>query len=296
MTVSIDVYSSPTYDIIEGKRKVGGPGYYIALAAQQVKDEGLRLRLIGCGSLPKEYINLFNETMMEGDGANVFEHNIGSRAYRALNLTASCRGLPLQTLGGDIAIVSPTYWDIPLTALCKIVPSYRVVVVDVQGYIRPFLREHHDPLPVLYHIDECTRAGNTIVRASLDDIPLTAMVNDKYTFLTDIITWNGKAIAVKHNGTVRILRIGRPLESYALGAGDVYDLFLALMSYYGLPVVDAALAAHILTVKFLKGESIEVRKVLREVEAGIHNLRAVNYHVNSFIQALVRELGGNYAD
>lgn len=288
--VVVDVYSSPTYDVIGEQRFVGGPGYYIARALKRIRRLRAVLRLFGCGDPPPEYrLGLFDHISLQGKGRNVFVHS-SDGGRRLLTLVDGCYGLPLHVDGGDVAIVAATYWDIPVNVACRVAQSYRTVIIDLQGYTRPLQggkgRDLSASLKLL--LDCLPSPPRVVVRGSIDDIPVEQIVSTT-RFRLDVLTANGVLVVVRGRDYVTVLNLRGRLDSYAVGAGDMYDLFLGLALYYGLDIVEAAAAAHAMTVAVLQGGSLDVFEALRNPAALVSGVQV--YPIDDLVTVVLKAYG-----
>ncbi len=267
----VDVYSSPTLDLVKGSLRVGGPGYYIAMALKTANVEA-ELRLIGCGGKGQvfnTYRRLFKHLTLLDGPVIVFEiDETGER--RKLGLRAHCGKAQSYTLAGDIAVVSPVYWDISAHVPPKISTSYRTVVFDVQGYTRlgeDSVERSARLLPAT--VQEARR--NVVVRGSVDDIVFPSEL-DHVSELIHVLTAGGRAIIVLEDSHLTLIKPQNLLNDVdTIGAGDAYDIYLALALYEGYTLTEAAIAAHNATEKYLRGVGFvfDVDMLLREAERSV---------------------------
>ncbi len=233
-------------------------------ALSLLDDVEVRARLFGCGRLDVgevgPYKLLFDEIELEAGDPITFNIDLRSDGARTLKLMSSCQRTSTDARAGDIAIVAPTYWDISFAVACKIANSYRTVVVDVQGFSRLNLGRVASTT-MLTRFAKCSSSHT--LRASIDDVGITGLAEaSRYL---DVITFNGLLIVVNDGDSTHIVEPVNVLRDVQpVGAGDMYDAFLALAMYAGYDLLDAAVLAHAATVRALRGERLKFFSLERE--------------------------------
>jgi hypothetical protein len=263
--VRVDIYSSPTIDLVGGLLKPGGPGFYAIRALSLLEDVEFEARLFGCGRLTKEskiYLELFDEVDLEPDTPIVFEINVHSDGTRTLKVRSHCSRARFDAYAGDIAIVSPTYWDVSFSSICRLTGSYNVVVIDLQGFTR--LDDGRVRATTMFVEGlPCRKRDGSVIRASIEDVGLEGAA--KLLTLIDVLTFNGPLILANDDSNTYIIKPLRLLRDVAtIGAGDAYDIFLGLALYKGYGIAEAALVAHAATVNALLGRRMRFDQVSRE--------------------------------
>ena len=279
-SIAVDIYASPTLDHVSGSVRPGGPGYYVALAALALEQPKIRLRLYGCGS-PDRYTSVarvFDEIRLEPHGSLEFAIEVRGDGIRALRVLSECVRPFYHGYSGDIAIAAPVYHDISLAMPCRLARSYRVAVLDIQGFTRVGAHAERSPMMV-NHVD-CL--GEVTVRASSDDLPLPGAA--LHALPIDVLTFNGRAIAVFTERWVTLIKPERRIPGEPVGAGDVYNLFLALGLYEGLSLEEASIAAHYATLSFLEGRALRVYDPYQALDKA--RVKVTRMPVGSLVDAL----------
>ncbi|KSW12318.1 hypothetical protein CF15_06125 [Pyrodictium occultum] len=238
----IDVYSSPTLDVIEDRLCRGGPAYYAQLALHAIGAADARVRLALPTCIDAEwYLDADwcpGSVHAEGyECATVFavKEGHGGRRLRVLREPDPLEPDPR----GDAALVSPVLGELEPAEAARLLTHYRLAIVDVQGFgrvngggeVEAFSRG------VLAFLEQPAEPGGfAAVKLSLEDVAGAAWAAEavrlhRHAPYSALLVTAGPrgALAVLGDGSALAVR-PRRVEAVSTGAGDM----LSVLTLYGL--------------------------------------------------------------
>ncbi len=229
MEPCVAVYSADTLDLINGAERPGGPRFYAERAA----------RLLGGFRVERGCI---------ADPPAVFAHEEhgGRRLSRLLRAPGPCR--PLWPPCGA-GLVSPVYWEASPGLVADAARLHRVLVVDVQGFVRVprgggLLGTDARLLGVLASLP----AEGVVFRASFEDLGYSAwgleVMDSVLAGWARVVTMGalGAVYAAGREVGSCILEGGEP-DRPSVGAGDVFSTALAYLLVKGVGLGEAVCRA-----------------------------------------------------
>lgn len=229
MEPCVAVYSADTIDVIGGAERPGGPRFYAERAARLLP--GLRVAR-GCDSDPPAVF--------------VHEEQGGRRLSRLLRAPGPCR--PRWPLCGA-ALLSPVYWELAPSLAEEAARSHRVVVVDLQGFVRVprgdgLLETDARLLGLLAR----ALPAAVLYRASFEDLGYRAwgleLMDASLGDAARIVTMGalGAIYAAGGEAGACVLEGGDPGRP-SIGAGDVFSAALAYFVLKGVGLGEAVCRA-----------------------------------------------------
>lgn len=223
-----------TIDEIGKHKRLGGPAYYSSLTLLSLGTEFDALLTGGVMKLVLEYNGCEVSTFC--DHPTIFR--FVSTEPRLLRLLKRCfsniRGLPSKDY--EIALISLTMGEAPLTDLDKVAEHAKTLVIDAQGFVRDIgeddivfnNRELADRL-FQVAVDLRERGTNVVIKASHDELPHPRFVEE----FTEV---GGTLIITRGSGAVKLLtKQGCWLTKPPLLIGDptgAGDIMLAALTAY----------------------------------------------------------------
>ncbi len=226
----LHVYSNLTLDVTGNEYyEPGGPGYYVYRALETVEVPP-RMEIVSCrprGEHARQH-PLHDIVLGEcrGESYTVFklEYSNGARSLRLLRYCGKC----CEKYAGDIALVSPVYWETCTHLLLSIPYNYIVTVVDVQGFTRLGTRILYDPrlLNDILHYARKLHEGRMIVKASIEDVGPSQAYELLSKKLLDILTLGEKGSIVRDGSSFYYVK-GACTSPWKTGAGDIFSALVA---------------------------------------------------------------------
>ncbi len=228
--IEIDLYGNLTIDLVGGRLKPGGPGYYASKILYCLSCGRARVYVHTCmePSVYEHFSKLLNKhnaaIIASFDESMTFFVHREVDGVRHSKLIRACCSPPPVLPKTSTAIVSPVAGEIDYNTLMSIMRSYRIVSLDVQGLVRD-VDEHKRVIVTsrLLHLHLVDKLHSTlVVKASLEEVNPHHVEVLASKGLHVLLT-NGAKGAVLVHPYYGILA-SRPIviASSSIGAGDMF--------------------------------------------------------------------------
>ena len=244
----LDVFSSPTLDIINGRLCRGGPAYYARLALYAVGASDARVRLPYDTCMDVEWY-LRIEWCMETDTLATIPECATVFMLEEKNTGRKLKPLSLYKIGfedpkGSAALISPVLAELDIDNAARLLSHYSLAILDVQGFSRLYYDEEVTTFSenVLALVEQVEKADNFVaIKASLEDIPDFIALDRLFRYssnsnhITIMITDGPRGALVLYRGYSFVTR-PRSVNMIPTGAGDMFSTLVlyGIWKGYGL--------------------------------------------------------------
>lgn len=251
----LDVFSSPTLDIINGRLCRGGPAYYARLALYAIGASDARVRLPYDTCIDVEWY-LRTEWCLEADTlaaipecATVFmlEERDTGRRLKPLSLHKIGREHPK----GTAALISPVLAELDIDNAVRLLSHYSLAVLDVQGFSRLYYGGEVTAFSenVLALVERVGVADNFIaIKASLEDIPDFIALDRLLRYSSSsghtaiMVTAGPRGALILYSDYSFVIR-PRSVDMVPTGAGDMFSTLVLYGVWRGYGLERSALGA-----------------------------------------------------
>jgi sugar/nucleoside kinase (ribokinase family) len=256
-TFLLDVYSTPTIDIVGAKFTKGGPPFYASLALHAI---GATYRIIL--NIPDnvesslaliEYLNPTSKKPIKVDNHTlIFKIDVQNDERKIKLLGKEYKSIVVSQ-ESSFALFSPLLWEYTTSDMLKVINSHGCTLIDIQGFSRLKLEDSEvintfeAALSVLSSI-VLSSSSCVIAKFSLEDFANNIEAATTATRILVrrgirvVLTMGSAGLVAADNGVC--LGIEPLLKSgYSVGAGDILATLILYAIYSGMEFTEALLAA-----------------------------------------------------